>query len=108
LAGIVFGLILGIFTARSSAKRDPIYGGIGSKALHYLMASAITAMPATILALALQAGLVFAILVAVGFAIFLQLMSLVFGAVENPARRVALQAQTDRGWTEEDARASGL
>lgn len=106
--GIAFGLVMGVFTSRSSTKRDPIYGGAAPKAVHYITASTVTAMPVTIIAAAISNGLLFAVFVALGFAAVLWSSALIFAALERPSREAALAKQTERGWTEEDARTSGL
>ena len=106
--GLSIGLILGIFTARSSMNRDPIYGGAPSKTLHYVMASIVTAMPITIVSCAITGGLVYAITVAVTLTATLWSTAYIFGSIERPIREQALASQAEKGWTEEDARTSGL
>lgn len=108
LAGVAFGLVVGVLTERSSNRRDPIYGGGPARLFHYLAASAVTAMPVTIISAAIAGGILFALIVALALAAVLWLSALIFAAIERPAREAALSAKAARGWTEEDARTSGL
>jgi uncharacterized membrane protein YdjX (TVP38/TMEM64 family) len=108
ISGLLFGLIVGVFTERSSARREAIYGGNSARMLHYVTSSAVTAMPVTIIACAITGGLLFAVFVALGLAATLWGSALGFAAVEYPMRQQALKSKQDQGWTEEDARTSGL
>jgi hypothetical protein len=49
LLGGAFGLIVGVFAARKSAKEKPIRGGTLAKLFHYLGASAFVAVAPTVL-----------------------------------------------------------
>lgn len=108
LSCLIFGFVMGIFTTQTSARRDPIYGGTASRALHYLMASIVTAMPITILICVIVGGFLFAITVAAGLIISLWTTALIFASFERPAREAALADKANQGWTEQDARTSGL
>ncbi|MFZ4812895.1 MAG: hypothetical protein ACOYL5_00060 [Phototrophicaceae bacterium] len=108
LAGVVFGLGVGLFTARTSARRDPIYGGAVARFFHYLAASVMTALPLTVIASAAVGGFLRALTVGLGFFVTLWGCALIFAWLERPAREVALARKVDLGWTEQDARTSGL
>ncbi|MBZ0317633.1 MAG: hypothetical protein K8L91_14525 [Anaerolineae bacterium] len=108
LVGLVFGLIVGPLTARSSIRREKIYGGTPSKSLHLLASGMYVATPPTILT---------GVIVGVGLkTLFPLALALIFGSLgvlmifaifEKQARPVR-DTKLDRGWTAEDARTSGL
>lgn len=105
---MMFGLILGPLTARSSQRRQPIYGGPVAQLLHGLGAVLMIAViPMVLVNLILGNG--FLPSVVLGFSTLGTgfLVLLVFAAVEKPALNAHTTAQ-DHGWTEEDARTSGL
>jgi hypothetical protein len=108
LIGILFGLGVGIRTEQSSNRREPVYGGGSARFFHYLMSATASAMPVTIIACAITGGLLFAVYVALSLAATLWTSALIFATVERPAREVALAQKAAAGWTEEDARTSGL
>ncbi|MEM6527796.1 MAG: hypothetical protein AAF653_05850 [Chloroflexota bacterium] len=109
LIGIAIGLVVGRFTARSSANRDPIYGGTGAKVFHYLTASIATGSFFALLAgLFLLENRWFTLAIAATMIALMYLCATIFATIERPAREAALAAKVDRGWTEEDARTSGL
>ena len=114
--GIAFGLVAGFFVQRSSQNRDPIYGGVTAQALHYIGASTVSAMPVTVLGVIIATHDLGVFLVRLGYAL-LTALSLgvvmygsmyIFAMVERPAREQALRQKAELGWTEEDARTSGL
>lgn len=108
VVGLVFGLIFGPLTARSSARREKIHGGIPAKALHLLASGMYVATPPSVLT---------GVIVGVGLkTLFPLALALIFGSlgiliiyaiIEKPARP-APDIRSDRGWTAEDARKSGL
>jgi len=108
IVGILFGLGVGVLTARASQRRDPIYGGGAAHALHYLTASMSTAMPVTVLACLFTGGFLYALTVAVSLLVVMYAFAMGFAAAERAPRQRALQLRAARGWTEEDARTSGL
>lgn len=105
----VFGVFFGWRTAQSSLKREPIHGGAGAQTFHLLGAAAFVAvLPGVLCGLVL--GVVHTIIpIAIGLVITALLSMLGYAVFERPARpAVAVAPQEDRGWTEEDARKSGL
>ncbi len=105
IIGLGFGLTLGYFTARSSAKREKIYGGQQALIFHYIGASAVTGvLPVVLASLILGGGFGTAFPLAVSFMITGFLALVIFAAIEQPAR----STQTSKGWTEQDARTSGM
>ena len=116
LFGTVFGLFVGFFVARRSHRQDPIYGGGLAQGLHYLSASIVSAMPVTVIGVIITthgAGSIwlrlgYALLTAMALSALMYTSAFLFATVERPAREAALQRKTQLGWTEEDARTSGL
>lgn len=115
LIGFVFGIVAGIFTARASERRDPIYGGTGAHVFHYITAAIFTASPVAVIgSLFAMEGVGFwgrlgtAVLIALTFLVISHIFALIFAMLERPARENALAEQVERGWTEQDARTSGL
>jgi hypothetical protein len=113
--GVASALIFGPLTARSTERRDKIYGGDVARALNLLACMVFVSIPLTVLS-----GLVVSIItrqhapiLQVGFGLLgvAFLLILAWSAVEMPAReRIApkLQRSALNTWTEEDARKSGL
>lgn len=105
----LFGVIFGWRVAQSSVKREPIQGGAGARVFNLLGAAGFVAvLPGVLCGLVL--GVAHNILpIAIGLMLFSLISMFGFAVFERPAR-VALPAvpQEDRGWTEEDARKSGL
>ncbi|KAB2857689.1 MAG: hypothetical protein F9K46_12650 [Anaerolineae bacterium] len=108
LVGLVFGLIVGPLTARSSVRREKIYGGTPAKLLHLLASGMYVATPPTVLT-----GVVVGVGLKTLFPLALLLIFgslgvlLIFATFETRARPIA-NAKLDHGWTAEDARKSGL
>ncbi|MCQ3929756.1 MAG: hypothetical protein DPW16_04800 [Chloroflexi bacterium] len=108
LVGLAFGLIVGPLTARSSIRREKIYGGTPAKSLHLLASGMYVATPPTILT---------GVIVSVGVKTFIPVgLALIFGslgvllifAIFEKQARPTRDTKTERGWTAEDARKSGL
>jgi hypothetical protein len=109
LIGLAFALIGGYFTARSSSKRQPIHGGPAALALHYIAAAGVTGiLPVVLASLFLGGGFGLAFPLALSFMGTSLLALLIFAVIEQPAHTQAQQASQERGWTEHDARTSGL
>jgi uncharacterized membrane protein len=87
LIGIVFALVFGALTARSSARRSKIYGGTLAHVFHYIGAAGAVGILPTVLA-SLFLGLGFLRAVVMGFSfVAVGLIALFFFAlVEHPAR----------------------
>lgn len=104
-----FGVFFGWRTAQSSLKRDPIHGGPGAQLFHLLGAAAFVAvLPGVLCGLVL--GVAHSIVpLAIGLIITALLSMFAYAVFERPARAgIVTPLQEDRGWTEEDARKSGL
>ena len=109
LVWAVAAVILGPLLTRSSIRRKPIYGNIVAHVLHFISATAMVAVvPAIFAALIFGGGFELAF----PFALTLVLTGLfslaLFAIVEKPAAQAYERSQEERGWTEEDARSSGL
>jgi hypothetical protein len=105
LIGLGCGLVFGSFVARSSARREKIYGGTAALLFHYIGAAAVTGiLPLVLASLILGGGFGLAFPLAVSFMLTGFAALVIFAAIENPARPKTVST----GWTEHDARTSGL
>lgn len=108
-AGVFFALLIGVLAARSSARREQIYGGLLAQAFHYIGAGALAAViPCVLTAIILGGGFRVAFPVALGFVLVSLAALVIFAIFEMPARKAHMTQEADRGWTAEDARTSGL
>lgn len=107
---IGFGLIFGYLTARSSIRREKIHGGPMSFLFHYLASGLMATLPLAVLSSVFILRLHFfqIILIAIGFFAAVFLLLFLFARFEGPAYQKAMSSEVDRGWTEHDARTSGL
>lgn len=104
----VFGVVLGPLLARSSARREKIYGGTAAQVFHLLGAVAMMGLlPGVIAGVILRIPFVTTFSIALGLLALCFAALLVFAVLEKPSRP-APQALEDRGWTAEDARTSGM
>ncbi len=109
LIGLALAAVLGYFTARSSAKREKIYGGTLALVFHYIGAGLFAAtLPVVLVSLLLKGGFALAFPMAVGFLAASYLALVIFAYIEYPVYSAEERKKTERGWTEQDARASGL
>jgi hypothetical protein len=107
---LIFALILGPLTARSSARREPIYGGLPAHIFHVLGSMAFVALVPTVLTgIILGEGLA-ALPYAVALLVTSLLSVFIFAIIEKPARQrnMPKAVETDVAWTAEDAARSGL
>lgn len=106
---LLFAAIFGPLAARSSIRREPIYGGWAARIFHFLGAALMMGVvPGVLAALILGGGFGVAFPVAFSFLGLSFLALLLFAAFEKPSRAAALAQTEDQGWTERDARTSGL
>ncbi len=110
MVGGAVALIAGPLTARSSERRDMVYGGFLARVLNLIACMGFVAILPTVLT-GLLSGHGVAIL-PIGFGILgiTLLASFAFGFIEGPARERAPKVVRTalNQWTEEDARKSGL
>jgi hypothetical protein len=105
---LAFAVIASIPAARSSRRKDKIVGGLLAEVFHHLGVTAYlgivpAALIGSILVGPLELGIPLALL-CLGLTMIALLLYAIF---EKPPR--AMQAKSeDRGWTEQDARTSGL
>ncbi len=87
LIGSVFGLIVGVSVARTSAARRPIKGGPAANFFHYLGSSAFVAAAPTVLIGAIVYRLPFwsSIGLAFGLLAFVGICLIIYGAFEVQA-----------------------
>ena len=106
---LVFGIVVGALTARSSHRREPIYGGVPAHVFHVAGAIAYAAvLPAVLSTLILGGGFRTAATLALTLVTTSLLTLMLFAVVERPVRNQRLNQRDESGWTEEDARTSGL
>ncbi len=112
IAALAFAVTLGPLTARSTIKREPLYGGFPAHLFNFLGSMGFVALlPSVLAGLLIGAGLA-----GLPVAIVLLLSSLLFFMIaaifELPARKRlkldAPQQDDEPTWTEANARQSGL
>jgi uncharacterized protein YneF (UPF0154 family) len=105
---ILFGLIIGYVIARRTEEKSPIHGGTMAWLCNYVASALIVSLPLTVIlsifVLDMRAAQV--IIMAIGLITLAFIVLVVYAMFEKPHVKQALQE--DRGWTEEDARSSGL
>lgn len=93
--------------ARRSVKRDAIYGGTLAEIFHYIgVAAYIAVPPSAILGSFLVGPLKLGIPLAFSYLGIAMVALLFYALIEHSAR--ANRVVEDHGWTEQDARSSGL
>ncbi len=108
LISLVISIFLAAYVALVSHRADQVRGGVAAHVLHYLGAIGVVGtLPGGIAAIARGSGIIGIILVAVGFVLIAVVSLWFYAMVEKPAHDLLAQ-QEDRGWTEQDARTSGL
>jgi uncharacterized membrane protein (DUF485 family) len=111
LVGLAFAVVFGFLTARSSNKREKIYGGLLAQVFHYIGAGSFVAvLPVVLTSLIVGGGFKLAFPMGVGFLVTSLVALVVFAIFERPALEAAKRKikTEDRGWTKEDAISSGL
>ena len=118
IALVAIGLRLGWEAHKRSASQRPIHGGAVSALFNYLSASCFAAiLPAVLMIVIIlrPENLVFVgivwhplILAALTLGLGSYLLALLHAFVERGPMDRAVDAEAARGWTEEDARSSGL
>jgi ABC-type sulfate transport system permease component len=109
LIGLVSAVVLGFFTARSSARREAIHGGPLAELFHFIGAAGVTGiLPMVLASLILRQGFELAFPLALSFMGTSLIALVLFAIVEMPAREAAEAQAAAQGWTEEKARTSGL
>ncbi len=118
IAMVAIGLLLGWEVHQRSASQRRIHGGAASSLFNYLSASCFAAILPTVLIIVIIlrpenvtfAGIVWHPLIlavlTLGFGSYL--FALLHSVVERGPMARAMGAEEARGWTEEDARSSGL
>lgn len=119
LALVVFGVVAGFFVSRHSQSRLPIHGGPGAKALNFAASALLISLAPTMLTMIfiihpdpLYIGetrlppILLLVLIAVGMMGSALLLLLPYAVMETNAKLPV--TEEDRGWTEQDARSSGL
>jgi len=107
---VIVGIVLGYTTSRSSKQRESLHGGAAAEFFHFLNAGLVAMIAPTMLTCIFVLRLHLTELLIIAVSLFgLGLISSILHAVfEKPAIALALANAEDAGWTEEDARTSGL
>ncbi|MCU0513976.1 MAG: hypothetical protein MUE40_15575 [Anaerolineae bacterium] len=118
---VIFGLVFGVLTARSSNKREKLRGGAVARFFHFSACALMAALTPAVLVMAVFmhpewvtiggisiAPIVQMLGIAVALAALAVLLLIPYALLEQPARAAWEQQQIDQGWTEKDARTSGL
>lgn len=101
------GIILSFPAVRRSIKKEKIRGGTAAQLFHHLgVVTYIAVLPSALCGSFLVGPWVFGIPLALTFLLLTAFNMIMFAVAERPAR-IGL-AEEDRGWTEEDARSSGM
>ncbi len=109
LGGFAFSaVVFGILTTRSSLKRDPVRGGLGAQVFHYIGVSAFVCLLPGVLTSLILGIAHFAVPIAISLLVVSLVSMFLYALFERPARAGLPVVQEDQGWTEEDARRSGL
>jgi len=108
---VIFGIVFGWLTHKAAIKREKITTKSPlALTFHYLASAIMAALTPGVLGMVifLNISLLNALLIAVGMFAIAFLFMLPFANFEQPALTQARIAQEERGWTEKDARESGL
>lgn len=107
---VVFGLSVGILTARSSNRREVIRGGVMAQIFNYIACSLWTVVTPTVLISVLVLHVPILQALGIGFALVgcAFLSTMVYAVFEAPALARHEQMRKDEGWTAKDAMTSGL
>lgn len=112
---VAFALIAGYYVARSAARREAVHGGALGHAANYAASALLIAIAPTVLCSVLvihptfiaNSTILSAVFIAVVMIVLALLFLLPYAALAKPTLDKLTQ-QEDTGWTEEDARTSGL
>jgi hypothetical protein len=111
ILGVPFAAWVGWYISRKSLKEAPIYGGSAARAAHYVGAFGASAgaiyLPFVPIMFILGRHVTWALTLGIISLLIGLGALLVFAVIERPALANRVP-QEDRGWTEEDARKSGL
>ncbi len=109
---IVFALIFGPLTARSSMRRDKIHGGTMAQIFHGLACVVMMmVLPLILGSIFIGHNAGYGIVVGLGLIAICGGLLVVFATFENAPREAylkTLKPKEDTGWTAEDALKSGL
>ncbi len=110
LVSLVIAVIGGYFISRRAAKHEKIYGGALPVAFNYVTSAAMITIAPSVLCstLVLHNDFGFTVLMVLSIVFIAIVSTMLFGFFENAPRKAATSKKVDRGWTEEDARTSGL
>lgn len=117
---VIFGIIVGYFAAREGNSRDEVHGGSLAQGLNYIASALMISIAPSVLVMALIMHPEWITISGIDIAPFVQmlgialtmmaiayLLTIPMAMLEKP-HLLKLASQEDSGWTEADARSSGL
>ncbi|NDJ62716.1 MAG: hypothetical protein GYB67_16455 [Chloroflexi bacterium] len=108
IVGLLVGISAGGYVALLSHRESQVLGGPLAHLFHFFAAAGfVGGLPAAITAAILGQGLGGALLMAAGFLLASGIGLFLYALFERPAQ-ARIQRDDDTGWTEADARSSGL
>lgn len=108
IIGYSLGALLGILVMRKALEAEKIYAGPPAAVFQYLACATFSSeIPLLIAGLILGLGFGVVLVALSTFAVTFLLL-VIFALIEYGPRQAALSNREDRGWTETDARTSGL
>ncbi len=111
ILGVPFATWVGLYVARKALKQNPVYGGTAARLAHNMGAIGASAgaiyLPFVPIMFILGKSVQWALVLGLTSLAIGLLSLVVFAIFERPALANRVP-QIDRGWTEEDARKSGL
>ena len=107
---IAFGVFFGYRAAQKNEAVSPIHSGTPARVLNLLATIVLTVIPIAVLAGVFVFHLPFLHLILMVVILMLIAFDLLiaFSVIERPTAEKVRAAEQDQGWTEEDARSSGL
>jgi len=109
--GVPFAAWVGLYISRKSIQQQPIHGGKAARAAHYLGAAGAAGgaiyLPFVPILFILGRSVQWALVLGITSLLFGLVALVVFAFIERPFL-AAVKPPEDRGWTEADARQSGL
>jgi hypothetical protein len=108
LATLIFAVLASFPVARQSRKKDAVHGGLLAGLFHHIgVAAYLAVLPSALIGSIVIGPLEFGIPVAITCLALAVAALLLYAVFERPARANQTSIE-DRGWTEQDARTSGL
>jgi MFS family permease len=109
LVGAAFAVVFGPLTARSTERREKIYGGTVARVLNLIASVLFVAIVPTVLTGVILGHGFLGLPYALAYFLASFIVLLIYAMIERPAREANVTERSIvQGWTEQDARSSGL